>query len=312
VNPRACNETELIYEVAKEPKSIAVVGSGPAGLAFAAVAAERGHKVTLFEKNNQLGGQFNLAKKIPGKEIFQMTLDYFNYQLQKFKVTIQLNTEATVEKLLDFDEVVLASGIKPRAPDIRGIDHPKVVSYLDAITGKKEVGARVAIIGAGGIGFDVAEFLTHEHQTTKEQFYNEWGIDVYGLHRGGIKEPDCTPSPREVYLLQRKKEKMGQRLGKTTGWIHRLSLKHKHVKMISGVHYECIDDEGLHVQINEKQQVLSVDTVVICAGQIELAELLLPLKEAGKVVHLVGGAYKALELDARHAIDQACRLAALI
>ncbi|ARB93337.1 NADPH-dependent 2,4-dienoyl-CoA reductase [Legionella longbeachae] len=312
VNPRACNETELVYEVTAEPKSIAVVGSGPAGLAFAAVAAERGHKVTLFERNNQLGGQFNLAKKIPGKEIFQYTLDYFTYQLQKFKVTIHLNTEATVEHLLDFDEVVLASGIKPRVPDIPGIDHPKVASYIDVITGKKEVGKRVAIVGAGGIGFDVAEFLTHEHHASKEQFYNEWGIDVYGKYRGGIKPPESTPSPREVYLLQRKKEKMGKRLGKTTGWIHRASLKHKQVKMISGVGYDAIDDQGLHVRIDETPQVIAVDTVVICAGQVELTELFAPLKEAKKMVHLVGGAYKALELDARHAIDQACRLAALI
>ncbi|QEY52664.1 NADPH-dependent 2,4-dienoyl-CoA reductase [Legionella longbeachae] len=312
VNPRACNETELVYEVTAEPKSIAVVGSGPAGLAFAAVAAERGHKVTLFERNNQLGGQFNLAKKIPGKEIFQYTLDYFTHQLQKFKVTIHLNTEATVEHLLDFDEVVLASGIKPRVPDIPGIDHPKVASYIDVITGKKEVGKRVAIVGAGGIGFDVAEFLTHEHHASKEQFYNEWGIDVYGKYRGGIKPPESTPSPREVYLLQRKKEKMGKRLGKTTGWIHRASLKHKQVKMISGVGYDAIDDKGLHVRIDETPQVIAVDTVVICAGQVELTELFAPLKEAKKMVHLVGGAYKALELDARHAIDQACRLAALI
>lgn len=312
VNPRACNETELVYEVTAEPKSIAVVGSGPAGLAFAAVAAERGHKVTLFERNNQLGGQFNLAKKIPGKEIFQYTLDYFTHQLQKFKVTIHLNTEATVEHLLDFDEVVLASGIKPRVPDIPGIDHPKVASYIDVITGKKEVGKRVAIVGAGGIGFDVAEFLTHEHHASKEQFYNEWGIDVYGKYRGGIKPPESTPSPREVYLLQRKKEKMGKRLGKTTGWIHRASLKHKQVKMISGVGYDAIDDQGLHVRIDETPQVIAVDTVVICAGQVELTELFAPLKEAKKMVHLVGGAYKALELDARHAIDQACRLAALI
>ncbi|MGL5741447.1 MAG: FAD-dependent oxidoreductase [Legionella sp.] len=312
VNPRACNETELIYEVTAEPKSIAVVGSGPAGLAFSAVAAERGHNVTLFEKSNQIGGQFNLAKKIPGKEIFQHTLDYFNYQLEKFKVTIHLNTEATVARLQDFDEVILASGIKPRVPEIQGIDHHKVASYIDVITGRKEVGQRVAIIGAGGIGFDVAEFLTHEHQASKEHFYNEWGIDVYGKHRGGIKTPEVTPSPREVYLLQRKKEKMGKRLGKTTGWIHRSSLKHKNVKMISGVSYDAIDDEGLHVHLNEKPQVLAVDTVVICAGQQELADLYVHLKEAGRSVHLVGGAYKALELDARHAIDQACRLAALI
>jgi 2,4-dienoyl-CoA reductase (NADPH2) len=312
VNPRACNETELVYEMSSETKSIAVVGSGPAGLAFAAVAAERGHAVTLFEKNSQIGGQFNLAKKIPGKEIFQQTLDYFNYQLQKFKVNIILNTEAELEQLQDFDEIVLATGIKPRVPAIPGIEHPKVVSYIEVITGKKEVGQRVAIIGAGGIGFDVAEFLTHQHPVPQDQFYKEWGIDIYGKYRGGLQTPEQTPSPREVYLLQRKKEKMGKRLGKTTGWIHRLSLKHKHVNMLSGVQYEAIDDEGLHVRINDNIQVLPVDTVVICAGQTEFADLFAPLKEAGKIVHLVGGAYKALELDARHAIDQACRLAALI
>jgi len=312
VNPRACNETELVYQAVHQPKTIAVVGSGPAGLAFAVVAAERGHKVTLFEKSDAIGGQFNLAKKIPGKEEYQHTLNYFNYQLQKFKVTVLLQTNACVESLKDFDEVVLASGIKPRVPDIPGLDNKKVVNYIDVITGLKEVGQRVAIIGAGGIGFDVAEFLTHEHQASKTQFYKEWGIDIYGKYRGGIKTPEITPSPREVYLLQRKKEKLGKRLGKTTGWIHRLSLKHKNVKMISGVSYDSIDDEGLHIHLNDKPQVLAVDTIVICAGQTELVELLEPLKQAGKSVHLVGGAYKALELDARHAIDQACRLAALI
>lgn len=312
VNPRACNEIELVYETTSQPKSIAVVGSGPAGLAFAAVAAERGHQVTLFEKAGELGGQFNLAKKIPGKEEYHHTVEYFNYQLHKYIVTIHLNTEATPELLQDFDEVVLASGIKPRTPDIQGIEHSSVVSYIDVITGKKEAGPRVAIIGAGGIGFDVAEFLTHKPHESKEAFYEEWGIDIHNEHRGGLQQPMSSPSPREVYLLQRKKEKMGKRLGKTTGWVHRLSLKHKNVKMISGVHYDRIDDTGLHIVIDEKPQLLAVDTVVICAGQTELTELLAPLKEAGKVVHLVGGAYKALELDARHAIDQACRLAALV
>lgn len=312
VNPRACNETTLVYETTNQPKSIAVVGSGPAGLAFAVTAAERGHKITLFEKADSIGGQFNLAKRIPGKEEFQHTLNYFNYQLQKYQVDIHLNTEATVELLKNYDEVVLASGIMPRTPEINGIDHEKVVSYLDVITRKKTVGSRVAIIGAGGIGFDVAEFLTHDYQLTSEQFYNEWGIDITGQHRGGLKTSQIEPSPREVYLLQRKKEKMGKRLGKTTGWIHRSSLKHKQVKMISGVNYERIDDQGLHLLVDDKPQVLDVDSVVICAGQTELKELYEPLKMAGKLVHLVGGAYKALELDARHAIDQACRLAALV
>jgi 2,4-dienoyl-CoA reductase (NADPH2) len=281
-------------------------------LAFASIAAERGHKVTLFEKSDVIGGQFNLAKRIPGKEEFQNTLNYFNYQLDKYDVTVHLKTEATSDLLNDFDEIVLASGIKPRIPEIKGIDHPKVVSYIDVIMGHKEVGSKVAVIGAGGIGFDVAEFLTHEHQATEEQFLNEWGIDLTGHYRGGIKSPQSSSSPREVYLLQRKKEKMGKNLGKTTGWIHRLSLKHKQVKMISGVSYDSIDDEGLHLTVNNTPQLLAVDTIVICAGQIELKELFEPLKASGKSVHLVGGAYKALELDARHAIDQACRLAALI
>jgi 2,4-dienoyl-CoA reductase (NADPH2) len=259
-----------------------------------------------------LGGQFNLAKRIPGKEEFQHTLTYFQYQLEKFKVTIHLNSRATVESLSGFDKIILATGIKPRTPDIKGIDNPKVVSYIDVITKKKEVGARVAIIGAGGIGFDVAEFLTTEPTVNANEFYDEWGIDIHGEHRGGLKQAKVAPSLRQVYLLQRKKEKPGQRLGKTTGWIHRLSLKHKHVKMLSGVDYEQIDDLGLHIRMDEKTEILAVDTIVICAGQTELNELFAPLKQLGKSVHLIGGAYKALELDARHAIDQAARLAALI
>lgn len=312
VNPRACNEIELVSQQVHQAKKIAVVGSGPAGLVFAATAAERGHEVTMFEKNGVLGGQFNLAKNIPGKEDFQHTLDYFGYQLDKFNVKIHFNTDANVELLKDFDEIVLATGIKPRIPDIKGIDNPKVVSYIDVIMQKKPVGKKVAIIGAGGIGFDVAEFLISEQGITHQEFYDEWGIDIKGEHRGGLKPAAVSPSPRQVYLLQRKKEKMGQRLGKTTGWIHRLSLKHKDVKMISGAHYEAIDDQGLHIRIDDKPQVLNVDTIVICAGQTELKELFEPLKQAGKIVHLVGGAYKAVELDARHAIDQAYRLALLV
>lgn len=312
VNPRACNETELVYQTAHKPKKIAVVGAGPAGLAFAAVAAERGHLVTLFEKSDVLGGQFNLSKRIPGKEVFEHTIRYFQYQLDKYKVEICLQREPGIEELKGYDDVVLATGIKPRIPDIEGIDHPKVMIYMDAIMQRREVGQTVAIIGAGGIGFDVAEFLTHERNAPPEHFYAEWGIDLEVKHRGGLKTPEIKPSSRTVYLLQRKKEKLGKRLGKTTGWIHRLSLKHKQVQMISGVVYERIDNEGIHVRIDDKTELLKVDSVIICAGQIELNDLFEPLKKAGITTHLIGGAYKALELDARHAIDQACRLAAII
>jgi len=312
VNPRACNETELVYETAITPKRIAVVGSGPAGMAFSAVAAERGHLVTIFEKSDKLGGQFNLAKRIPGKEEFQHTIDYFSYQLHKYNVSIRFQTEATADMLRDFDEVVLASGIKPRLPDIPGINHAKVMGYVDVIMGRKVPGQRVAVIGAGGIGFDVSEWLTHDHEINKNVFFDEWGIDIKVAHRGGIKTPDIKPANREVYLLQRKKEKMGKNLGKTTGWIHRLSLKHKKVHMMSGVAYERIDDQGLHILLDDKPHILAVDSIVICAGQTELRDLFEPLRAAGKSVHLIGGAFKALELDARHAIDQACRLAALL
>lgn len=312
VNPRACNETELVYETVTHPKQIAVVGAGPAGLAFAAVAAERGHKVTLFEKSNELGGQFNLAKKIPGKEEFQHTINYFKHQLENFQVDIRLNTIAEESMLKGYDEVVLATGIVPRIPEIEGINHEKAISYVDLIQQKKEAGERVAIIGAGGIGFDVGEWLTHKHTDTNQQFYDEWGIDLTMAHRGGLKKPESIKNSREVYLLQRKKEKHGKNLGKTTGWIHRLSLKHRHVKMLSGVQYDRIDDAGLHITINEKKEVLPVDSVVICAGQKELRELFDALKQTGQSVHLIGGAFKALELDARHAINQACRLAAIL
>ncbi|MDA9272085.1 FAD-dependent oxidoreductase, partial [bacterium] len=313
LNPRACHETQLVYQSVKQSKRIAVVGAGPAGLAFAAVAAERGHKVVLFEKSGELGGQFNLAKRIPGKEEYQHSIDYYTHQLKKFQVDIRLHTEASLELLYDFDEIVVATGVEPRMPNIEGIEHAMVMTYIDVIMQRCDPGTRVAVMGAGGIGFDVAEWLTHESRIEKpNHFYDEWGIDLALSHRGGLKKPLISPSLRDVYLLQRKKEKLGKRLGKTTGWIHRLSLKHKQVKMLSGVVYQRIDDEGLHILHDEKPIVLAVDSIVICTGQIEQSSLFEPLKQAGKSVHLIGGAFKALELDARHAINQASRLAALI
>lgn len=311
VNPRAARETELVYQTVIQAKKIAVVGAGPAGLAFAAIAAERGHSVTLFEKSAALGGQFNLARAIPGKEEYQYTIDYFSYQLEKYQVEICLETSPDYHALLAFDEIVIATGVTPRIPNIPGIEHEKVMTYLEVIEQRRIPGKTVAVIGAGGIGFDVAEWLTHE-TSTPHQFYAEWGIDITSSHRGGVQTPLIHPSPRKVYLLQRKKQKPGKKLGKTTGWIHRLSLKHKHVEMIPGVEYLQIDDQGLHIKINEKPRLLAVDSIVICTGQLENNALYQPLKEANKNVHLIGGAYRALELDARHAIDQACRLAALI
>lgn len=313
VNPRACHELDLVYQTASSPKKIAVVGAGPAGLAFAAVAAERGHEVSLFEQNECLGGQFNLAKQIPGKEEYELSIRYFQHQLERFQVKVFLNTEATLDHLQGFDEVVLATGVLPRVPKIPGLDDPKVMTYVEVLTGQKVPGERVAIIGAGGIGFDVAEWLAHpKHEIKQDAFYNEWGIDISMKHRGGLKPSKFEKNPREITLLQRKKEKMGQRLGKTTGWIHRLSLKHRHVTMLPGVSYERIDKQGLHLVIEGNPRILEVDSIIIAAGQEELRTLYQPLKDQGVSVHLVGGAYKALELDARHAIDQACRLAALL
>lgn len=312
VNPRACHETRLLYELVDKPQHIAVVGGGPAGMAFAEVAARRGHQVTLFEKSNSLGGQFNLAKRIPGKDEFQHTINYFNHQLAKYKVNLRIGVEATVDLLLDYDHVVIAAGVKPRIPDIEGIQRDNVMTYHDAIMQNKTPGRRVALIGAGGIGFDVAEWLTHVEGTNGISFYDEWGIDLSGHHRGGIKQAKKPELNREVYLLQRKQSKPGQGLGKTTGWIHRLSLKHRQVQMLSGVTYQRIDDDGLHIEHQGESKILEVDSVIICAGQVECHELYEPLKAQGRSVHLIGGAFKALELDARHAINQACRLAALL
>lgn len=318
VNPRACYETELNYIPTQSVKKIAVVGAGPAGLSAATVAAERGHQVTLFDSASEIGGQFNVAKRVPGKEEFYETLRYFNSKLQSSGVDLRLNTRVSAAELQagGYDEVILATGIVPRTPDIPGIEHPKVISYLDAILQRKPVGPRVAVIGAGGIGFDVSEFITHDGESTsldREAFWKEWGIDLGLEARGGVA--GVRPAPhapaRQVYLLQRKKSKVGNGLGKTTGWIHRTGLKNKQVQMISAVEYLKVDDEGLHLRIAEGEpQVLPVDTVIVCAGQDPLRELQAELEQAGLPVHLVGGADVAAELDAKRAINQGSRLAA--
>ncbi len=317
VNPRACYETELNYEPTEKKKRIAVVGAGPAGLAAATVAAERGHDVTLFEADSQIGGQFNMAKRIPGKEEFYETLRYFQKMIDLHGVKLKLNTKIAADELVkqQFDEVVLATGVHPRQLSIPGIDHKKVLSYVDVLYHQKEVGERVAIIGAGGIGFDVAEYLTHEGKSSSldvKQFLKEWGVDPNNEVRGGIEgiAPALEPSPREVFLLQRSTGKLGAKLGKTTGWIHRSSLKNKKVNMIGSVQYELIDDQGLHITVAGKPRTLEVDNVIVCAGQVSNRDLLKALEVSGINTHLIGGADEASELDAKRAIDQGSRLMA--
>lgn len=316
VNPRACHETELQIRPAQKPKHIAVVGAGPAGLAAAVTAAERGHTVTLYDSADSIGGQFNLAKRIPGKEEFNETLRYYARRLQLLNVTIELGRRITGAELNESacDEVLVATGIAPRTPDIEGINHPCVHSYIDVINGTVTIGPRVAIIGAGGIGFDVAEFLSHNGPSSSQDipaFMQEWGIDMTLQARGGIEglQAITPPSPRTIYLLQRKAEGLGKNLGKTTGWIHRLGLIKRGVKMLGGCNYHRIDDAGLHVTIGTDPQVLAVDDIVICAGQEPLREITLGLN---KPWHLIGGADVATELDAKRAIDQGTRLAAAL
>ena len=321
VNPRACHETELNYLPTDTPKKLAVIGAGPAGLSFSTTAALRGHSVTLFDAAEQIGGQFNIAKKVPGKEEFHETLRYFQRQIELTGVELKLKTRVSADDLenSDFDEVIVATGISPRKLELEGSDHPKVLNYLDVFNGA-EIGKKVAVIGAGGIGFDLSEFITQSGSSSSQDipsFMNEWGVDMNLQTRGGLKaeqhvsQPAHSEAPvREVYLLQRKKSKVGAKLGKTTGWIHRTELSKRGVRMLPSCEYHKIDDSGLHLSVNGEQQVLDVDNVVICAGQEPLRELADTL--AGKTVHIIGGADKATELDAKRAINQGCRLAAAI
>ncbi len=321
VNPYACRETELKLVPAAKKRKVAVVGAGPAGMACAVTAAERGHDVTLFDAAAEIGGQFNLARRIPGKEEFAETLRYFRTRLAKLAVKVELDRRVGVEDLRDFDDVILSTGIVPRRPPIPGLDHPKVASYVEIVEGRKVAGKRVALVGAGGIGFDVAELLTadgaadghlsdgHADDPAIAAFRDEWGIDSAYAGRGGLKPSRDDTSPRQLWLVQRKTAKVGEGLAKTTGWIRRTLLRRRGVTMLCGVEYVKIDDAGLHIVVDGKPQVLDVDTVVICAGQEPRRELVADLEAAGIASTLIGGADVALELDAKRAIDQGTRVA---
>jgi 2,4-dienoyl-CoA reductase (NADPH2) len=319
VNPRACNETLLKYLPVSVAKHVVVVGAGPAGLAYATVAAQRGHRVSLYEAGSDIGGQFQLASKIPGKEEFLETLRYYRKQISLLGIRLHLNTRLTAEQAqaLGADEVVVATGIVPRTPNLPGIDHVKVVPYVDAILGRKPVGKRVAIMGAGGIGFDVAELLSHQGISAsldRAVFAREWGIDFEGHPRGGVTGvvPEVAKSDRQITLLQRKTDPVGKTLGRTTGWTHRITLQRRGVTMVNGVEYLKIDDAGLHVRVNGLPQLLEVDSVVVCAGQEPARALFEQLQARGVKTSLVGGAFEAAELDAKRAIDQASRMAAAL
>ncbi|MEL7105876.1 MAG: NADPH-dependent 2,4-dienoyl-CoA reductase [Pseudomonadota bacterium] len=315
VNPQAANETELAYTPTDAPKTVAVVGAGPAGMMAACVAGERGHAVTLFEAAGVVGGQLNMAKAIPGKEEFHGLVDWFAGRLENAGVEVRLNAKADADALAGFDEVVIATGVQPRDPEIPGQDGPNVVSYIDVLRGGVPVGDRVAIVGAGGIGFDVAEYLSNSgtsHTMDPDAWLAHWGITDPAKARGGLAKPVEDPSPRQIALLQRKAEKPGKRLGKTTGWIHRLSLTRAGVKMQGGVSYDRIDAEGLHVTGPDGPSVITADTIVLCAGQISERTLADALIEAGRTPHVIGGADVASELDAKRAIDQGARVAAAL
>jgi 2,4-dienoyl-CoA reductase (NADPH2) len=319
VNPRACHETVLNWGPTEQPKNIAVVGAGPAGLAYATVAAERGHAVTLYDAADEIGGQFNLAKQVPGKEEFHETIRYYRAMMTKYQVTMCLGQRVDAQALVDagFDHVVVATGISPRAPDISGIDHDKVVGYIDAIRGNKPIGEKVAVIGAGGIGFDVTELITHQGKSSAldiELFAKEWGVDFDNHPRGGVTgvEPVVNKADREVWLMQRKDTPVGRGLGKTTGWTKRILLNRRGVNMVNAVEYVRIDDSGLHVLIGGQPKTFEVDTVIICAGQVPERGLYDDLMTKGVSADLIGGAFEAVELDAKTAINQATHLAAAV
>jgi 2,4-dienoyl-CoA reductase (NADPH2) len=317
VNPRACHETELVLSPTRLRKRVAVVGAGPAGLACAVSAAERGHAVTLFDAADTIGGQLNLARRVPGKEEFDETLRYFRHQLDTLGVEVRLSTRVDADALTEarFDEVVLATGVTPRTPEIDGVDHASVVSYVDVLNGSATVGERVAILGAGGIGFDVAEFLTDPGEQASLDpavFFAQWGVDTEHRTPGGLTAPVRSASPRRVTLLQRKTSKPGAGLGKTTGWIHRTELKHRGVATVAGATYRRIDDAGLHLSVDGEERLLEVDTVVLCTGQEPRRELHAELLDRGVKAHVIGGADVAAELDAKRAIDQGTRLAATL
>ncbi|SDE11434.1 2,4-dienoyl-CoA reductase (NADPH2) [Rhodococcus tukisamuensis] len=317
LNPRAARETELVLSPTRRAKNVAVVGAGPAGLSAALNLAERGHRVELFEAGEEIGGQFGIARRIPGKEEFAETIRYYTRRLELVGVKVHLGTRVTARELLDggHDEVVLATGVTPRIPAIPGIDHPSVLSYAELVREGRPVGAKVAVIGAGGIGVDVSEYLTHDASPTLDlaEWNREWGVTHDESAPGALTEPRTEPSPREVFLLQRKAGQIGKSLGKTSGWVHRAALKKKGVEQISGVNYERIDDDGLHITFGDKRErprTLAVDNVVICAGQEPVRDLAAELEAAGMTTHVIGGADVAAELDAKRAIEQGTRLAA--